>query len=122
MSMVRATAKRATGDLPGIDAREREENERSWGLQKTCRRLHDGSETALLPDLEAQAPRILRLVAVGSIVLTARLQCPQACYPPCLPSLFFSRGCFELASGGGGEREIDGDASIPNPRREARDY
>jgi hypothetical protein len=115
MSMARATEKQAAGDLPGIDARERG-SERSWGLQKACRGLHGGLETALLLGLEAQVPRILRLVAVGSVVLTAKLQCGRKLAVCLIYCLFPSRGgCFELASGGGVAREIDGDALIPKP-------
>ena len=91
MSMARATEKQAAGDLPGIDARERG-SERSWGPQKACRELHGGLETALLLDLEAQAPRILRLVAVGSVVLTAKLQCARKLVVCLIYRLFPSRG------------------------------
>ena len=113
--MVRATAKRATGDLPGIDARERERERTKLGaaksLQRAARWIRNSAASGpggSSPAYFASCGRWFDSADGGNC--SARKLVIYLVY-----RLFSSHGAaFELTSGGGGEREIDGDASIPD--------
>ena len=91
LSMARATEKRAAGDLPGIDARERG-SERSWGAAKSLQRAARWIRNNAASGPGGSSPAYSASCGRRFVVLTAKLQCARKLVVCLIYRLFPSRG------------------------------